>query len=104
MLNSHASRSPYLAAGVISVRECIRQTLKFTNVQQVPGNRDSGPGMWIQELAWRDFYTHILAVFPRVSMGRPYQEKFANVQWEVNEDHLRAWQEGRTGVPIVDAG
>jgi len=53
--------------------------------------------------AWRDFYNHILAVAPRVSMGRPYQEKYANVRWETNEKHLQAWKEGRTGVPIVDA-
>lgn len=37
-------------------------------------------------------------------MGRPYQEKFADVRWEVNEEHLNAWKEGKTGVPIVDAG
>lgn len=38
-----------------------------------------------------------------VSMGRPYLEKFADVKWETNEKHLKAWKEGRTGVPIVDA-
>ena len=37
-------------------------------------------------------------------MGRPYQEKFANIKWEVNEEHFNAWKEGKTGVPIVDAG
>lgn len=37
-------------------------------------------------------------------MGRPYQEKFADVKWEVNEEHFNAWKEGKTGVPIVDAG
>ena len=37
-------------------------------------------------------------------MGRPYQEKFADVEWEVNEEHFNAWKEGKTGVPIVDAG
>lgn len=36
-------------------------------------------------------------------MGRPYQEKYATVRWETNQKHLQAWQEGRTGVPIVDA-
>jgi deoxyribodipyrimidine photo-lyase len=39
-------------------------------------------GRWIQEIAWRDFYVCILAGFPRVSMGRPFQEKYANVVWE----------------------
>ncbi len=54
-------------------------------------------------LAWRDFYTHVLAAFPRVSMGRPFQEKYADVQWETNPEHFEAWKTGRTGVPIVDA-
>lgn len=54
-------------------------------------------------VAWRDFYTNVLAYYPRVSMGRPYQEKFADVKWEVNEEHLNAWKEGKTGIPIVDA-
>ena len=37
-------------------------------------------------------------------MGRPFQEKFADVKWEVNDEHFNAWKEGKTGVPIVDAG
>lgn len=39
-------------------------------------------------------------------MGRPFQEKMANVVWESENSaaHLQAWKEGRTGVPIVDAG
>jgi len=37
-------------------------------------------------------------------MGRPYQEKYADVKWELNEEHFNAWKEGKTGVPIVDAG
>ena len=45
----------------------------------------------------------VLAAFPRVSMGRPFQEKFAEVQWEVDEDKLNAWKDGRTGFPVVDA-
>lgn len=37
-------------------------------------------------------------------MGRPFREKYANIKWEVNEEHFNAWKEGKTGVPIVDAG
>jgi deoxyribodipyrimidine photolyase len=36
-------------------------------------------------------------------MGRPFQERLANVRWEVSEDHLAAWKRGKTGIPIVDA-
>ena len=113
--------SPYLAAGVISSRECIRAALELVGAAKVNANRDTGIGMWIQEigdhlcrasplcslteilLAWRDFYTHVLAAFPRVSMGRPFQEKYDDVQWETNPEHFEAWRTGRTGVPIVDA-
>ncbi|CAL1700848.1 unnamed protein product [Somion occarium] len=96
--------SPYLAAGIISGRACIRATMELSNAKKVDASRDTGIGRWVQEIAWRDFYVHVLAHFPRVSMGRPYQEKFSNVQWETNEEHLQAWKDGRTGVPIVDAG
>ena len=44
-----------------------------------------------------------MVAFPRVSMGRPYLEKYQSVKWEHNEEHLKAWKDGRTGVPIVDA-
>ncbi|KAH9977930.1 DNA photolyase, FAD-binding/Cryptochrome [Lactifluus volemus] len=73
------------------------------STKKLQTNRDSGVGMWVQEIAWRDFYGHVLAAFPRVSMGRPFREKYAGVQWETNHEHLEAWRAGRTGVPIVDA-
>ncbi|CCM03144.1 uncharacterized protein FIBRA_05266 [Fibroporia radiculosa] len=97
--------SPYLAAGVISARQCIRATTEFSS-GKIDVSSETGIGRWVQEIAWRDFYTHVLALFPRVSMGRPFQEKFANIKWEAetHKDHLQAWKDGRTGVPIVDAG
>lgn len=95
--------SPYLSAGVISARACVREALKASGKKKLDVSRDTGVGRWIQELAWRDFYTHIVALFPRVSMGRPFQEKYAGVRWETNPAHLQAWKDGRTGVPIVDA-
>ena len=36
-------------------------------------------------------------------MGRPYLEKYADVKWEIDDKHLQAWKDGKTGVPIVDA-
>jgi deoxyribodipyrimidine photo-lyase len=42
--------SPYLAAGVISARECVRTVLEFEGTRKVKTNRDSGVGMWIQEI------------------------------------------------------
>ncbi|KAG9086554.1 hypothetical protein FRC06_003028 [Ceratobasidium sp. 370] len=95
--------SPYLASGVISARACVRAAMEVSGVNKIDVNKTSGPMVWVSEVAWRDFYTHVMAAFPRVSMGRPFQEKYADVKWETNTAHLKAWKEGKTGVPIVDA-
>ncbi|KAG2093703.1 uncharacterized protein F5147DRAFT_820849 [Suillus discolor] len=50
-----------------------------------------------------EIFANVLAYYLRVSMGRPFQEKFADVKWEIDEEHLNAWQGGKTGVPNVDA-
>jgi len=95
--------SPYLASGVISARELVRRSTEYAGKKQVDPDRTTSTGSYISEVAWRDFYTHILAAFPRVSMGRPYLEKFSAVRWEKDERGLEAWKKGMTGVPIVDA-
>lgn len=48
-INDHLV-SPYLASGVISARECIRAALELLGSKKVQSNRDSGVGMWIQEI------------------------------------------------------
>lgn len=80
--------------------------MALMNVNKVEASKTTGIGTWVQELAWRDFYTNILTAFPRVSMGRPFQEKLAVIKWEApgeEDGMLRAWEQGKTGYPIVDA-
>ncbi|KAG6869296.1 hypothetical protein C0993_000049 [Termitomyces sp. T159_Od127] len=119
--DSTSRLSVYLSSGVLSIRECIRATMKLLDSDTVDGGRNSGIGRWVQELAWRDFYTCVLVGYPRVSMGRPFLEKFSAVVWEDHQapedsetadkyinreedgESLRRWKEGTTGVPIVDA-
>lgn len=94
--------SPYLACGVISPRYCLQQALEAR--RSVGRSRRESVMTWINELVWRDFYRHILVAFPRVSMGKPFLSAGERIQWRNNEDQFQAWCEGRTGVPIVDAG
>ncbi|GAA5820233.1 hypothetical protein JCM3770_006070 [Rhodotorula araucariae] len=98
--------SAYLAAGLISPRECIRLAFELAGSKELPGGRDSGIGMWCQEIAWRDFYQAVLAAWPRVCMSKPFNLKYdGTVEWALDNDgeKLQAWKEGRTGFPIVDA-
>jgi deoxyribodipyrimidine photo-lyase len=57
-----------------------------------------------KELAWREFYAHVLHHWPR-SAHEYFNERFAGMEWaRPNTNAFRAWQDGRTGFPIVDAG
>ena len=95
-----SSLSAYLAAGVISCRECFRVALALGGGWE-PAS--AGAATWLNELIWREFYTHVLAGFPRVSKGRAFVEAAEGVRWLNRREDFEAWCQGRTGVPIVDA-
>jgi deoxyribodipyrimidine photo-lyase len=57
---------------------------------------------WQQELAWREFYQHIMYYFPELADG-PYRAAWKNFSWDNNSAYFQAWCEGLTGYPIVDA-
>jgi deoxyribodipyrimidine photo-lyase len=60
------------------------------------------PDEFVRQLCWRDFYQQVLAAFPDLAT-RKYRPN-AVEQWGADDEALRAWQTGHTGVPIVDAG
>lgn len=78
-------------------------TISIREVYQAITNAFDTHHALITELHWRDFFTHIAYHFPRV-FGAPFHEKYKNINWRANEKHFRAWCEGYTGFPIVDAG
>jgi len=93
--------SPYLVAGVISIRHALHTALAANQ-----GEFDSGqPGVitWINELLWREFYTHILVGYPKVSRHRAFKAETEALPWRTSAQDLLAWQQGRTGFPIIDA-
>ena len=58
---------------------------------------------FLSELGWREFSHHLLYHFPGI-MAEPFKAQFSHFPWAGNAAQLRAWQRGRTGYPIVDAG
>lgn len=88
--------SPYLANGVLSGRQCLIAARQS-------GLSGDGIETWINEIAWRDFYVHILYHYPRVSMHRAFKHETEALVWNEPGEHFEAWKEGRTGIPIVDA-
>lgn len=93
--------SAYLAAGVISPRQCLHAALKSNQGEFDSGS--AGAVAWINELLWREFYKHILVGYPRVSRHRAFRPETEALAWRDAPDELAAWKEARTGLPIIDA-
>lgn len=76
--------------GTISIREKAKKALALNET-------------YLNELIWRDFYMMILANFPQVAQ-HAFKPQYDRIQWRNNEAEFKAWCEGKTGYPIVDAG
>ncbi len=94
--------SPYLSTGMISARQCFLAALLANDDELDGGNK--GALTWMSELIWREFYKHLLVAFPRLSMHKAYRIETEKLKWRYNEKQLLAWQQGKTGYPIIDAG
>lgn len=93
--------SAALKFGVIGIRSVWAATSTALEHSRSDEARDSIQ-TWRQELAWREFYQHVMYSFPELADG-PYRAPLKDFPWSDNEDHFQAWCEGRTGYPIVDA-
>ncbi|MBB3191695.1 deoxyribodipyrimidine photo-lyase [Halomonas cerina] len=93
--------SPYLALGMISHRQCLQAVLAENDGALAGG--DAGLTAWVNELVWREFYQHVVVGFPRVCRHRAFQAHTEALPWRDDDAGFRAWCEGRTGYPIVDA-
>ena len=93
--------SPYLHFGEISPRRIINRLnqVKYESSKLA----DNAEGL-IRQLLWREFSYHMLVNFPQTT-SKPYLEKFNEFPWKrANKKLERAWQQGQTGYPVIDAG
>lgn len=93
--------SPYLRLGLLSPRQAYwaaRQAYDNTQSKQYRESIES----WVSELAWREFYAHILYFYPHV-MQRDFVDTYEDMAWDDDQEALQAWKDGTTGFPIVDA-
>lgn len=94
--------SVHFAAGTLSARTAVRYARDRNNTKKLNGGNE-GIQTWISEVAWRDFYKHVLVNWPYVCMHKPYKPEYSNIEWSYNADHFEAWTQGKTGFPLVDA-
>jgi deoxyribodipyrimidine photo-lyase len=95
--------SPYLHFGEISAREVAARLVAIQGDTRSTAIRN-GADTLLRQLIWRDFAHYILWHFPHTS-DKPFNDRFKHFKWRRrNQTQLAAWQQGRTGIPIVDAG
>ena len=76
--------------GTISIREKARKAFSLNKT-------------FLNELIWRDFYAMILHQFPQV-VGHAFRPEYDRIRWRNDETEFKAWCDGKTGYPLVDAG
>lgn len=88
-LDSTSYLSPHLRFGTVSIRQLVHK-LKTNQT-------------FLSELIWREFFMQILYHFPEV-VDHNFKRKYDGIEWRNDENEFKAWCEGKTGYPMVDAG
>jgi deoxyribodipyrimidine photo-lyase len=81
--------SVHLRFGTASIRQLVQIALTKNET-------------WLNELIWREFYQMILWHFPNVE--KAFKPAYDRIEWRNDPKEFKAWCEGKTGYPIVDAG
>jgi deoxyribodipyrimidine photo-lyase len=89
-----------LRHGLLSIREVYHRAKDAAEGASATGRNN----VWkfISELIWREFYFQILWHYPEV-LEHEFNAKYRGMEWDQDQAKYRAWCEGRTGFPIVDA-
>ena len=89
--DSTSKLGPHLRFGTVSIRKMVKKAIAEKNE------------IFWQELIWREFFTQILWHFPHTK-NDSFKAKYDRIEWRNNETEFKAWCEGKTGYPLVDAG
>ena len=93
--------SPYLAAGMIGIREVWADATE--RYDAASGNARRNVGKYRYELSWREQNYHLLYHNPTLLVEN-YTDFPTPIAWENDDEHFEAWKRGETGYPLVDAG
>ncbi len=93
--------SPHLHFGEITPAQCWHavRAAQF----KAGGTLDKAAEKFLKEVLWREFSYHLLHHWPTLP-EKPFRPEFSAFPWARDAKGLKAWQRGRTGYPIVDAG
>ncbi len=93
--------SPYIAAGMIGVRELWAAASE--RYETARGSAQRNIDKFRYELSWREQNYHLLYYNPTLLVDN-YKSFPNEIEWREDSDQLAAWKRGETGYPFVDAG
>ena len=88
--------SPYLAVGSLSVRRLYTELVFYEDQKRL--NLEA----FIRQLIWRDFSYYTLLHFPDFT-EESLREQYNNFPWLNEQIDIKAWKNGQTGYPFIDA-
>jgi len=95
--------SAHLHFGEITSLQLWRYLLNWSVSDASPGTLTAVEA-WLRQLGWREFSHHLLYHFPHTTL-QPLNVRFEHFPWRTDyAASLTRWQNGQTGIPIVDAG
>lgn len=80
----------HLRFGTVSIRKVVKEAAQLNTT-------------FLNELIWREFYMMILYHNPHV-VDMAFKPAYDRIPWRNDEQEFKAWCEGNTGYPMVDAG
>jgi len=89
-VNGTSRLGVHLRFGTISIRRVVARALQLNET-------------WLNELIWREFFMMILRHFPWV-VDQSFKPEYDDIEWRNDESDFKAWINGKTGYPLVDAG
>ena len=93
--------SPYISVGAIGIREIWAAASEVYNA--VHGSERRNVDKYRYELSWREQNYHLLYYMPDLAVSN-YKTFPNDIDWRNDQEDFKAWANGKTGYPLVDAG
>ncbi|SCV00230.1 LANO_0F05864g1_1 [Lachancea nothofagi CBS 11611] len=104
-LDNTSHLSCYITSGLISTRMVVNRGFHENgdSLMRKDIKQNNSVENFAKEVAWRDFYKHVMCNWPYTSMEIAFKFDTVDIKWENDVEKFRKWCLGETGLPIVDA-
>jgi len=100
-IDATSALSPHLHFGEISLQQIVTALIPLIQGNKI--NHSEAVEAFLRQLIWREYAQYIMYHYPHTA-NNPMNEKFQSDFWKDDKEMLEKWQQGNTGIILVDAG